>query len=73
MPQYLLAGDIGGTRSLLELYESRGAAMRPVHEHSFRSQAFASFDALLDDFFRLEPVMAFVRRVARGDRLQGLG
>ena len=63
MSRYLLAGDIGGTNALLGLYEGGGADVRPVHEQSFRSQAFASFEALLDAFFRLEAVAGFVRRI----------
>lgn len=46
-----LVGDIGGTRSLLELFVVRDGALRGVHEKSYRSGAFASFDALLDDFY----------------------
>ncbi len=47
----LLVGDIGGTRSLLELFVERGGALRGVHEYSCRSGNFAGLDALLDDFF----------------------
>ena len=46
-----LVGDIGGTRSLLELFVERDGALRGVHEKSFRSAAYSSFDALLDEFF----------------------
>lgn len=54
----MLVGDIGGTRSLLELFEWRGAALRGVHAQEYRSGQFASFEALLDDFLLLEPVKA---------------
>jgi glucokinase len=47
----LLVGDIGGTRSLLELFVERDGVLRGVHEYSCRSGSFASFDALLDEFF----------------------
>jgi glucokinase len=46
-----LVGDIGGTRSLLELFVVSDGAIRSVHEISCRSGAYASFDALLDEFF----------------------
>ncbi len=62
-PQYLLAGDIGGTHSLLELSERRGDSMRSVHEQSYRSQAYPGLDALLDDFLRLPPVSVAAERV----------
>jgi len=53
---YLLVGDIGGTRSLLELFENRGGDLRAVHEVSYRSGAFPNLEALLDDFLAQEPV-----------------
>lgn len=48
---HTLVGDIGGTRSLLELFVEDDGTMRSVHESSYRSGAYASLDALLDDFF----------------------
>ncbi len=52
---YLLVGDIGGTRSLLELFEIRDAGLRAVHEQTYRSEAFPSLEALLDEFLTQEP------------------
>ena len=48
---YALVGDIGGTRSLLELFVEQDGALRSLHEGSYRSSAFAAFAALLEDFF----------------------
>ncbi len=64
MRPYLLAGGIGGTRSLLELFESRDGAIRPVHEESYRSQAFPTFDALLDDFLHVAALRAAAHGIA---------
>jgi glucokinase len=52
----LLAGDVGGTKTLLGLFEP--AARRPVPRalHTYSTNAFVSFTAMLD---------AFVRDVAR--------
>ena len=46
-----LVGDIGATRSLLELFAERDGALRSVHEISCASGNYASVDALLDEFF----------------------
>ena len=45
-----LVGDIGGTRSLLELVEERHGSLQGVHEQSYRSGAYADFKALLEAF-----------------------
>ena len=58
-----LVGDIGGTRSLLELLVERDGRLQAVHEQSYRSEAFADLDALLDDFFALEAVRLAAVRV----------
>ncbi len=58
-----VVGDIGGTRSLLELLVLRDGRLRAIHEQSYRSEAFADFDALLDDFFALGPVRLAAARV----------
>lgn len=49
--QHVLVGDIGGTRSLLELFVERDGRLQSVHEGSYRSGAYADFTALLDVFF----------------------
>ena len=63
MPRYLLAGDIGGTNARLELHESDGDVSRVLLEQSFPSQAYATFETLLDDFLQLEPTIGFARRI----------
>src|ERR1700759_1240148 len=55
----LLAGDLGGTKTLLGLFE-RGAAPleaggnrpRQVTSHAYPTQEFDRFDAILDAFAR---------------------
>ncbi len=61
--EYLLAGDIGGTNILLELFESRDGRVRTAHGAAYRSAAFAGFEAVLDDFFGREPVHALRGRI----------
>jgi glucokinase len=48
-----LVGDIGGTRTLLELFVERDGALRSVHEKSYRTGSYTGFDAVLDDFCAL--------------------
>lgn len=55
---FALVGDIGGTRSLLELFVEQDGALRSVHEGSYRSSAFSIFEALLEDFFAQAGVAA---------------
>ncbi len=50
----LLLGDIGGTNSRLEVLAERSGELKTVHEAVYRSGDFATFDALLDDFYALE-------------------
>jgi glucokinase len=50
-PALTLVGDIGGTHSLLELFAAQDGGWRSVHARDFRSGAYASFEALLNDFF----------------------
>lgn len=47
----IVAGDIGGTKTLLQLLELRGGGTRVVLERRYESQLFPSFDALLEEFF----------------------
>jgi glucokinase len=46
----ILAGDVGGTKSVLGLFEKAGAALRQVHERTYRNEQFSSFEAILADF-----------------------
>ena len=48
--RHILVGDIGGTRSLLEILVEGEGGQRTLYEQSYRSEDFAGFDALLDDF-----------------------
>lgn len=51
----VLAGDIGGTKTLLHIAEVRGTRIETLHEDHFPSQDYDDFDALLDDFLEGTP------------------
>lgn len=46
----LLAGDVGGTKTLLGLFEPAAQRPRPVAVHSYPTTAFTSFTEILDAF-----------------------
>ncbi len=46
----IIAGDIGGTKTLLQLVEIDGAAQNVVDERRFASGDYATFDDLLREF-----------------------
>jgi glucokinase len=48
----ILAGDIGGTKTVLAHFESRGDALELVREETFPSQSYPTFDQLLADFLK---------------------
>jgi glucokinase len=48
----LLAGDVGGTKTLLGLFERGIRRPRPIVTHSYATQTFASFTEVLDAFAR---------------------
>ncbi|MCC6917236.1 MAG: glucokinase [Nitrosomonas sp.] len=50
MDQYLLYGDIGGTKTLLRSAVIRGGVVECHHEHLYDSHEYADFDAILADF-----------------------
>src|SRR5512135_236003 len=52
----LLAGDIGGTKTVLALFEESGDVLRLVHEEIFSSQAYATFDLVLAEFSGRNPL-----------------
>jgi glucokinase len=52
----LLAGDVGGTKTLLGLFEANRPRPEPVAAHTYPTNEFDSFGAILD---------AFAREVAR--------
>ena len=46
----LLAGDIGGTKTVLAVFEPAGDGLTLVREGVYPSQGFATFDAILAEF-----------------------
>jgi glucokinase len=46
----ILASDIGGTKTVLALYETQGEALRAVVEQTYANHDFPSYAALLDGF-----------------------
>ena len=55
----LLAGDIGGTKTVLALFKEEGATefeQTPVHEAVFRSGDFISLEAIIDEFLKEHPI-----------------
>jgi glucokinase len=46
----ILAGDIGGTKTVLALFEPEGDSLRLVHDATFSSRAHATFDSILVEF-----------------------
>jgi glucokinase len=51
-PVMLLAGDVGGTKTLLGLFEPDARRPRPVVTFTYATNAFQSFTAILDAFAR---------------------
>lgn len=49
-PPVILAGDVGGTKTLLGLFERRGGKLVARREASFPSRDFASLGAIVDRF-----------------------
>ena len=48
----LLAGDVGGTKTLLGLFERNAPRPRPIVTHAYATNSFASFTDILDAFAR---------------------
>ncbi len=48
----LLAGDLGGTTTLLGLFERGERRPQPAESHAYPTQEFKSFTAILDAFAR---------------------
>src|SRR5688572_29431141 len=48
----LLAGDVGGTKTLLGLFERNVPRPRPIVMHAYATNSFASFTDILDAFAR---------------------
>nr|WP_115093651.1 glucokinase [Synechococcus sp. UW106] len=51
----LLAGDMGGTKTLLALYESDGSQLRLLHQQRFRSGEWSSLEPMLGSFLNDRP------------------
>jgi glucokinase len=52
MAHVALAGDIGGTKTNLALFEVAGPALTPLRETSFPSRAYGSLEAVVAEFLR---------------------
>lgn len=46
----ILAGDIGGTKTVIGLFEERHGRLQAVREETFSSQSYRSLEAILDRF-----------------------
>ena len=51
----LLAGDMGGTKTLLALYESDASQLRLLHQQRFRSGEWSSLEPMLGSFLNDRP------------------
>ena len=45
-----LAGDIGGTKTILALYSSEKGPLQPLFESSYASSSYPELDAIIEDF-----------------------
>jgi len=50
----VVAGDIGGTKTVLSIYETAGNDYRELRKQTFPSGDYAGFDALIRDFLGVE-------------------
>ena len=46
-----LAGDIGGTKTLLALFSRETGPLQPLYEKSYASSSYPGLDAIIEDFF----------------------
>lgn len=51
----ILAADIGGTKTLLQLSRVGETEHEVLHEQRFHSEAYADFDSVLDEFLKAAP------------------
>ncbi len=51
----LLAGDMGGTKTLLALYGRDGSQLQLLHQQRFRSGEWASLEPMIDSFLKNRP------------------
>jgi glucokinase len=52
---YALAGDLGGTKTRLALFEANDGRMQLVHEKVYRSRDYTSFTDIVQEFIHLQP------------------
>jgi glucokinase len=50
VPTMILAGDIGGTKTLIGLFEQRAGRPVPIHVESFPTTEYAGLGEIIDDF-----------------------
>jgi len=48
---YHLAGDIGGTKTILALFSNEKGPLHPLFEFSYESSSYSSLDLIIEDFF----------------------
>jgi glucokinase len=48
---YHLAGDIGGTKTILALFSSDKGPLQPLYEVRYASSSYPGLDAIIEDFF----------------------
>ena len=46
-----LAGDIGGTKTIMALFSTEKGPLQPLYEVSFASASYPGLDAIIEDFF----------------------
>lgn len=66
----ILAGDIGGTKSNLALFQQEGQKLSPVFQRRFSNKNYAHFEDLVADFRRQASVSV---SDLRGEKLQAAG
>jgi glucokinase len=56
--QFLLAGDIGGTKTILALFSHEKGPLQPLFEVSYPSNDYTGLDTIITDFFSQADVTA---------------
>jgi glucokinase len=54
----ILAGDIGGTKTVIASYEESGGSLRQIHAANYKSNAYASLEEILAAFLKESPTPA---------------
>ena len=62
----LLAGDIGGTKTILALYEERSGATSPLCEQTYPSGRFDSLEAVVREFLQARAEQSEIDRAVFG-------